>query len=170
MPTTKRLFIKRLLVGVVVIIVAVALCTFGRQGSSPAVCSLTSHSAPPMIGLPPMGIPISPPMGMAPFLLEKLDLSDTQQDKAFALMHEQIPKAREQIKVATKNLKSLQQLSASGNFSAQKARGFADAHAQALSQAILMYAEADAKVRALLTPQQTRQLDDLRADMSPLQQ
>lgn len=107
---------------------------------------------------------------MAPFLLEKLDLSDTQQDKAFALMHEQIPKAREQIKVATKNLKSLQQLSASGNFSAQKARGFADAHAQALSQAILMYAEADAKVRALLTPQQTRQLDDLRADMSPLQQ
>ena len=102
-----------------------------------------------------------PPPGMLHGLplLQGVDLSETQQDTLFELVHAQIPVQRALEKKAVKALDELHRLSASEQFNAKQARALAEAYAQAQAQLTFNQAELESKLRALLTAEQRQQLD-----------
>ena len=105
-------------------------------------------------GHPPSMMPPLPPY------LRDVVLNEVQQDKVFSLLLAQAPRQREQAKAAFKSMEELRLLSTSDHFDVVKARGSADAHARALADMALLRAELDARIRALLTPEQRKQVDD----------
>jgi Spy/CpxP family protein refolding chaperone len=122
---------------------------------------------PPPCGAMPMhpgGMenPGHPPSMMPPLPLYLRDvvLNEAQQDKVFSLLLAQAPRQREQAKAAFKTMEELRLLSTSDHFDVVKARGSADAHAHAVADMALLRAELDAGIRALLTPEQRKQIDD----------
>jgi len=106
---------------------------------------------------PAHGGPLMPPPGIPPFL------SDAQQDKLFELTLAQASVERARNKEAFKAMDELRRLAATDSFDAEKARALADTYAQAQGQLALLHAEMDAKLHALLTPEQRRQIDDARS-------
>lgn len=91
--------------------------------------------------------------GGPPFL-RGVDLSEAQQDRVFAILHEQVPARRELEKAEHKAHDALHALSGGVEFDAAAA----DTQAQALGQAIagqeLLRLRTDAKLMAVLTPEQ----------------
>ena len=106
---------------------------------------------PPAPGMPPM-----PPMLPN---LQLVDLSEAQQDKIFALGHEQAPQVREQLKVADKAREALHQLTLVQPFDKAKAQSIAQTQADAMAKVSVMHAEMEASVRSMLTPEQLEKLD-----------
>jgi Spy/CpxP family protein refolding chaperone len=105
--------------------------------------------------MPPLGLP--PPI--PPHILERLMLSEEQQDKVFALLHAQAPRQRIAAKTAAATRDKLWHLVESGHYDAAQAQKLAAAHGQAVAALMLLQAEADAGLRALLTPEQRARLD-----------
>lgn len=101
--------------------------------------------------------------GMLPFL-RRLDLSEAQQDKVFSIMHELAPKMREQGKIARKARTDLRELSLSDKFDETKARTLADAQARAHADMALLRAKSTQQVFALLTPEQRKKFEELKAE------
>lgn len=123
-------------------------------GGVPAPLSGTPHgrlTLPPAPGLFGMSAP--------PLNLQQLDLSEAQQDQVFALGHEQLPRVREQLKIAEKARKALLQLPLSQPFDKAKAQSLAQTQADAMAKVAVLHAELEASIRALLTPDQRQQLD-----------
>lgn len=96
-------------------------------------------------------------------LLRGLDLSDAQRDRIFELRHAQEPRQREQMKQLRASREALQALARSASFDAAQAQTLADQHAKAVSAMALTRAEFASKLRALLTPEQRKTLDERRA-------
>lgn len=162
MKTIQHCWMKRLATGAAVIALPLAVMAHGPMADAPQNCPPTPHPGRPM-ALPPLGmLPEGPPPGAMPPYLRRLELTEAQQDKLFSLMHQQAPNEREQLKAAFKAMEELRRLSASDRFDVRQARALAEAQAQALAQVALMHAELDANVRALLTPEQRKELDDAR--------
>lgn len=152
-------------------IAAIAL-PFAAGAHGPATDAAPAAACPmPSLGLktnmpaPEMKFPGPVPGGQLslPPHLHGLNLNEAQQDGLFALMHEQAPRLRELAKSAFKAMDELRKLSASDRYDATQARSLADAHARALSDMVLMHAEQDAKLRALLAPEQRKRLDEGRS-------
>ena len=179
MKTTEHLWLNRLAASAAVIALPLGLMTHGTAtAQSPEVCPPPAFSpgGPMVMPFSPSGpLALSPgalfrdappgAMPMPPYLRD-IQLTEAQQDKIFALMHAQMPVEREKFKEASKAMDDLRRLTTSDYFSLDKARALADLHAQAMAQILLMHAELDAKVRALLTPEQRKQLDEARAKIS----
>lgn len=122
---------------------------------------------PPLCGAMPihpgsMENPGHPPSMMPPLppYLRDVVLNEVQQDKVFSLLLAQAPRQREQAKAAFKTMEELRILSTSDHFDVAMARGSADAHARVVADMALLRAELDAGIRALLTPEQRKQIDD----------
>ena len=157
METTQHLRIKRLAAGAAAIALPLAVMAHGPLGDSPESCPPTPHVGDPM-ALPPPGA-----MPMPPYL-HGLELTEAQRDRLFALMHDQAPNERDQLKRALRAMEDLRRLVAADRFDVDKARILAETHGQALAQLALMHAEFDAKMRALLAPEQRQQLDEARTN------
>lgn len=120
-------------------------------------------------GMPPSGAG-HPDMGPPPGLgamgghglhqLRGLQLSDSQQDKVFALLHAQAPLLREQAKAADKAREALRALGRAATFDDVKATALAQASAQAMAAIALQQVRTEQKIYALLTPEQRQQLAD----------
>lgn len=162
MKATRYLWMKRLAASAVAVALPLAVMAHGA-GTGPQGCP-PPHIGGPMVPPPPGLLPALPPAGHMPMppYLHDIELTEAQRDKLFALMHEQAPGEREQMKAAFKAMNELRRLAAMDRFDADQARQLADAHAQALSRVAMMHAELEAKLRALLTPEQRKQLDDVR--------
>jgi periplasmic protein CpxP/Spy len=126
-----------------------------------------AHPAP----LPPPAMP-GPPDGMPhgmvilpppPPFLHRLELDEAQQDQVFALLHAQAPKQRVAAKAAAAALAELRKLSTSSRYDATRAKQLAAAHGQAIAELVLLHADTDVKLRALLTPEQRAKLDEVPA-------
>ena len=170
MNITRHLWMKRLATGAAAIALPLAVMAHGPAADAAEGCMAAPHAGSATMSMPPHGMfPDGPPPGAmaTPPFLHGLELTEAQQDKLFALMHEQAPAEREQMKAAFKAMDELRRLAASDRFDADKARSLAATHAQAMAQLALMHAELDAMVRALLTPEQRKQLDDARAKSEP---
>ena len=123
--------------------------------------------------MPPM--PPPPVCGMAPAApfdrlsprLASLHLTEEQEDRMFALHHARAPQLYEKRKAAARAADALLRLAASDRFDATRARALATAHGQALGDLALLHAEGDAQIRAVLTPEQRKQLDDSRRQELP---
>jgi Spy/CpxP family protein refolding chaperone len=109
----------------------------------------------------------APSQGGLPPHLHGIELSEVQQDKLFALRHEQAPKERELRKAADKARDNLRRLASADFFDGKQAQALAASHGQALGQLALMQAESDFKLRALLTPEQRNQIEQARGNDEP---
>jgi len=168
METTQHHRIKRLAAGAAAIALPLAVMAHGPVGDSPECCPPATHAGAPMALPPPCSFPAAPFSGAMPMppYLHGLELTEAQRDKLFALMHDQAPNERDQLKRASRAMEDLRRLVTADRFDVDKARILAETHGQALAQLALMHAELDARTRALLTPEQRQQFDDARTKVA----
>ena len=101
---------------------------------------------PPGPGAPGPGMPFAHPHGVA--------LSEDQQDQLFAIMHAQAPQRRALDKTIRKAAQALRELGRAEPFDDARAVALSRELGQALGAEALLRARTQAKVGALLTPQQ----------------
>lgn len=109
----------------------------------------------------------SGPFGEEPLppVLCGIKLSEAQQDQAFAILHEQAPRLREQGKILHHSGEAMRALVASASFDEAKARALAEAEGRARAELGLLLARSDSRLLALLTPEQRQQLDALKVQL-----
>ncbi|WP_020652088.1 Spy/CpxP family protein refolding chaperone [Massilia niastensis] len=90
--------------------------------------------------------------------LRGLDLSEAQQDRVFAILHEQAPKQRELDKTERKAREALRALRGAPQFEQSKAAPHAQALGQAIADQEILRLRTDARIMALLTAEQREQL------------
>lgn len=95
--------------------------------------------------------------------LRGLDLSDSQEDKLFQLMHSQAPYLREQQRTHEKAMQALHDMRNADRFDDAAAAKLAQAAAQAQANITLAHVRTHQKVLALLTPEQRKQLEERKA-------
>jgi protein CpxP len=101
---------------------------------------------------------------MPPRYLKRLDLSETQRDRIFDIMHAQAPIQRNTAKAMHKAQSDLRALTAAPDFSEAKAKELADVAAAAMGEMALSRAKTERQVFEVLTPEQRKQLAELKAD------
>jgi periplasmic protein CpxP/Spy len=99
--------------------------------------------------------------GLLPPFLRGLDLSEAQRDKVFTLRHDHEPRQHALMKTMRGAMQALRALASEDSFDAAKARQLADTHGKAMADLAMLHAEMAARVRALLTPEQRQQADEM---------
>ncbi len=92
--------------------------------------------------------------------LHSLNLTDEQHDKVFELMQSQMRQQHESMRASRKAQEALRQLTREPGFDAAKAKALADELGQLKAQQLLHRAQTESQLRALLTPEQRKQLDE----------
>ncbi len=116
--------------------------------------------------MPPKGaMKAMPGMLAIPPYLRNAGLSDVQEDRIYALLYDQAPRQRELIKFAFKSMTELRRLAFSERYDSATARALAESHARAIGNMALQRAELDAGIRAVLTMEQRKQIDERLARM-----
>ncbi len=130
-----------------------------------------THDEAPGRGLPgrlPLPMMASPEALPLPPFLHGIELSEAQQDQAFAIVHEQLPHLREQGKALRKAAEGLRSLATAATaFDEGKARELSREEGRAAAELHLLMARTDSRLLALLTPQQRQQVE-ARRPASPL--
>jgi Spy/CpxP family protein refolding chaperone len=116
---------------------------------------------------PPVGMMPPPPFSfgekpLLPFLLG-LDLTESQLDKIFELLHSQEPAMRAQGKVIRKARAEINRLAAADHYNAAEVQRQADKLAGAIADSVVLRTETDAGIYVLLTPEQRKHADEARA-------
>ncbi|SFG81292.1 protein refolding chaperone Spy/CpxP family [Duganella sp. CF458] len=106
------------------------------------------HMAGPRGHFSPHGLPF----------LHGLELSESQEDKLFELMHNQAPYLREQERAHEKAMRALHEMRNAEKFDDAAAARLAQAAAQAQANLTLSHIRTHQKVLALLTPEQRAQI------------
>ena len=96
-------------------------------------------------------------------MLRGLNLTEAQRDQVFSLMHKQAPAARESGKAIQKARQELRTLAMSAQYDDARAKTLADSIAAATAQMALTRARTGQEIYKLLTPEQRKQADDMRA-------
>lgn len=96
-------------------------------------------------------------------MLRGLNLTEAQRDQVFSLMHKQAPAAREQGKAIQKARQELRTLAMSAQYDDARAKTLADSIAAATAEMALTRARTGQEIYKLLTPEQRKQADDMRA-------
>lgn len=98
--------------------------------------------------------------GRPPFL-RGVELSETQEDQVFAILHAEAPYLREQFKAAGKAREALRTLAAADKYDNAKAASLAREAATAEANIALQHVRTQQKLLAVLTPEQRKkQADD----------
>ena len=90
--------------------------------------------------------------------LHRLNLSDAQRDKLFAIMHNAAPEAREHMKAMRKARATLAELAHADRFDDARANAASRDLGQAVAAAALLHTRTAAQALAVLTPEQREQL------------
>lgn len=89
-----------------------------------------------------------------------IELSDSQEDKIFQLMHSQEPYLREQQRAHERAMRALHEMRNADKFDDAAAAKLAQAAAQAQANLMLAHIRTHQKMLAVLTPEQRKQLDE----------
>lgn len=117
--------------------------------------------SPPGAMMPP---PLFSPDGkLIPPFLRDLDLTDSQQDKIFVLLHNQEPRMHEQHKAVRKATEELNRLAASDHYKPSELQTLANKLARELADTFVQHAVMKIKILALLTAEQRKQADEMRS-------
>jgi len=100
------------------------------------------------------GAPFTPPY------LRGIDLTEAQKDKVFAITYAQIPAMRDQGKQRHQLMDELRSLTNAPTFDDAKAQQLADKLAGLEKQQVLARVRNEAKILAILTPEQRQQLQE----------
>jgi len=103
--------------------------------------------------------------GLPPYL-KAVDLTETQKDQLFALRHEQAPKMREQHKAQFKLMQEMRTTTQADQFDEEKAKAIAGQIAALDEEKIFARAQNEAKIFALLTPEQRKKAREFKAEKS----
>lgn len=90
--------------------------------------------------------------------LQRLDLSEAQEDKIFDLMHQRAPEMRQQMKALKKNEQALQTLRQAANFDEKQAKTLIDNIARQRANMELARLQGERQVLDILNPEQRQQL------------
>lgn len=108
---------------------------------------------------PPLGAMPPPPFTndgqFIPPFISGLDLTESQQDKIFEVMHSQEPAMPEQHKAARKIIEEMNRLASSDHYNL----------AEAIADTLVQHAATEAKLLALLIPEQRKQASEMRASL-----
>ncbi len=129
----------------------------GRAAASPRDLN-APHPGPARMRPPPYGETL--PGQFLPPELCGLDLSEAQQDEVFLILHAQAPALRDAMKKARHAEDALRDLSLAASFDATRAKTLAETAGKAHGEIVLLHATAQARVRALLTPEQRRHAEE----------
>ncbi len=110
--------------------------------------------------------PRGPGRGPHP-LLDGIELSEAQQDRLFAIMHDAAPKRREYDKAQRKAMDALRAAAQADKFDDAKAASAAQAFGAAVAAEELLRVRTDAQIMSLLTPQQRAQRQEERGPRGP---
>ncbi len=130
----------------------------------PVAASAQMIGPPPGMGQPGMGQPGGSQPGMRPgsergkplVVPPGLELSEAQQDKAFALKHGQEPLHRELVKAVHKAREAMHAMVKAGEFDEKKAGALAQTLGQAVAALEMQQARGHSQFMALLTPEQRK--------------
>lgn len=106
--------------------------------------------------------------GLSPRMLQSLQLSDAQRAKVTELTQAQAKTMQEQMNASRARHEQLDQLSRAPSFDAAKARALADEQGQQMAQHLFQRVQLQSQLRALLTPEQLKQLDARQAAGRPM--
>ena len=106
--------------------------------------------------------------GLSPRMMQSLQLSDAQRAKVSELMQAQSKTMQEQMSEGRARHEQLDQLSRAASFDAAKARALADEQGRQMAQHLFQRVQLQSQLRALLTPEQLKQLDAREADGRPM--
>ena len=106
--------------------------------------------------------------GLSPKMLQSLQLSDAQRAQVTELTQAQAKTMQEQMSQSRARHEQLDQLSRAPSFDAAKARALADEQGQQMAQHLFQRVQLQSQLRALLTPEQLKQLDARQADGRPM--
>ena len=112
-----------------------------------------SGSGPRMHAMPPFG---GPGMVGRPLFMRGVELSEAQEDKVFAILHEEKPYLREQGKAADKAHEALREMAGTDKYDDAKAASLAQAAANAMANIALQRVRTEQKLLAVLTPEQRK--------------
>lgn len=107
------------------------------------------------------------PGDQPPPYLRALNLSEAQRDKVFDILHGQAPALRDKARALHRAEEELRQLTAAGDYSEARARTLADAAGRQSAEVALIRARADRQIYELLTPEQRKQLAELKSAGEP---
>lgn len=135
---------------------AAALCmvpalALAQQVPPPPPAGCAAPHGPHGDAPPPPGLRHGGPFG-------HLGLDEAQQDKLFALHHEQAPQVRALHRQLDKARQELAELGRSAQYSDAKAKALADGIGKATAELALLHARTESRAIALLTPQQRARL------------
>jgi len=107
------------------------------------------------------------PMGkrggeMGPHYLRGLNLTEAQRDKVFEVMHGQAPLMREKAKAHQAAEEELRKLTAAPDYSETKASALAGDLGKSVAEMALARAKADRQIFDILTPEQRKQLVEMK--------
>ncbi len=161
MTLIRTLTLPALLIGALIVPMAAQ-----AEDMAPPLDMAAPGMAMPGMGQPGMGHPGMGPGGMPhashpgprPGPPLGLELSEAQQDKAFALKHAQEPLQRELMKAVHKAREAMHSMVKAGDFDEKKAAALADNLGKATAALELHQARSHAQFIALLTPEQRKTL------------
>jgi protein CpxP len=130
----------------------------GSRPGAPGLDGPNPHDMPAHDG-PGRDRPPHGPGGFGLFgRLHRLDLSEAQEDKLFALTHAAAPQQRNQEKAERSAHDKLRALGGSERFDEARANAAARELGQAIANGVLLRARLESQVLAVLTPEQREQL------------
>lgn len=125
-----------------------------RHGGGDAPCGMAAGESHGMVGM-------QHGMGAMRWhhALHRLDLSDAQHDQVFELMHGQAKERHVLMRQLRQVQADLRATAQAPQFDNAKAQALAHEQAKLTAQQLLLDAQLEGKLRALLTPEQKQQLD-----------
>lgn len=130
-----------------------------------AAPAVLAHPMPPFDG-PDAGPGLEQLDGHAggPPFLRGIELSEEQQDRVFAILHDQAPQRRGLHKAERKAVQSLRELARAPQLDEARASASAQALGRAIADQELLRLQTGARIKAVLTPAQRAQLDASRGE------
>ncbi|HKJ07985.1 MAG TPA: Spy/CpxP family protein refolding chaperone [Gammaproteobacteria bacterium] len=95
-------------------------------------------------------------------LMEKLNLSKDQRDQIWKIVDAQRGQGREKMLALMENRKALRAATRGSQYDAGKVRELADRQGKLMADLMVMRADTKHRIRAVLTPEQQSQLDQMR--------
>jgi Spy/CpxP family protein refolding chaperone len=123
----------------------------------PAPCAMSGPLPPPHgPGAPGSAAVAQPPL---PPWLHGVTLTETQQDKLFAVQHAAAPALRDAMRAARKAREALHTLATAADYDDIRARMLAESEAKAMAELGYQQVRIEHAIYALLTPEQRQQVD-----------
>lgn len=154
---SKKAVVSTLVAGLLVALVAVGSVSAFQRGGGCGMGPMGKHAAAGY------GMPMGMGDRMMPMLrmMEKLNVTDEQRDKIWAVMDKNRSAVREHITEMMQNRKALRAVVEAEPFDATLVRKLADSQGRAKADMIVLRARGRQEIKALLTPEQQAQFKAL---------